>query len=117
MTNEEIINLNREYVFFTWATQNRVNPLTAIRSEGVYFWDADGKRYLDFASQLMNVNIGHGNQKVIQAIQEQVAKLSFVYPGIVTAPKGRLAQMLAEITPGDLCKTLFTLGGAEANEN
>ena len=117
MTNEEIINLNREYVFFTWATQNRVNPLTAVRSEGVYFWDADGKRYLDFSSQLMNVNIGHGNQKVIQAIQEQVAKLAFVYPGIVTEPKGRLAQMLAEVTPGNLCKTLFTLGGAEANEN
>ena len=117
MTNEEIINLNREYVFFTWATQSRVNPLTAVRSEGVYFWDADGKRYLDFSSQLMNVNIGHGNQKVIQAIQEQAAKLPFVYPGIATEPKGRLAQMLAEITPGDLCKTLFTLGGAEANEN
>lgn len=117
MTNEEIINLNREYVFFTWATQNRVNPLTAVRSDGVYFWDADGKRYLDFSSQLMNVNIGHGNQKVIRAIQEQAAKLPFVYPGIATEPKGRLAQMLAEITPGDLCKTLFTLGGAEANEN
>lgn len=117
MTNEEIINLNREYLFFTWATQNRVNPLTAVRSEGVYFWDASGKRYLDFSSQLMNVNIGHGNQKVIHAIQEQAAKLPFVYPGIATEPKGRLAQMLAEITPGDLCKTLFTLGGAEANEN
>jgi taurine--2-oxoglutarate transaminase len=117
VTNEEIINLNREYVFFTWATQNRVNPIPAVRSEGVYFWDAEGKRYLDFSSQLMNVNIGHGNQKVIAAIQEQVERMAFVYPGIASEPKGRLAQMLAQVTPDDLCKTLFTLGGAEANEN
>jgi taurine--2-oxoglutarate transaminase len=117
MTGKEIINLSREYVFFTWAVQSKVNPIPAVRSEGVYFWDADGKRYLDFSSQLMNVNIGHGNQKVIQAVQEQVAKMAYVYPGIANEPKARLAQLLAEITPGDLCKTLFTLGGAEANEN
>ncbi len=117
MTSEEIINLNREYVFFTWAVQSKVNPISATRSEGVYFWDGDGKRYLDFSSQLMNVNAGHGNQKIIKAIQEQVARMAYVYPAIASEPKGRLAQLLAEITPGDLCKTLFTLGGAEANEN
>jgi taurine--2-oxoglutarate transaminase len=117
MTGEEIVKLNREHVFFSWATQSQVNPVPVVRSEGVYFWDADGKRYLDFSSQLMNVNIGHGNQKVIKAIQEQVAKLQFVYPGTATEPKGRLGQLLAEITPGDLQKTFFTLGGAEANEN
>ena len=117
MTNEEIINLNREYVFFTWAVQSRVNPISAVRSEGVYFWDANGKRYLDFSSQLMNVNVGHGNRKIIQAVQEQVAKMAYVYPGVATEPRGRLGQLLAEITPGDLCKTLFTLSGAEANEN
>ncbi len=117
MTSEEIINLNREYVFFTWAVQSKVNPISATRSEGVYFWDGDGKRYLDFSSQLMNVNAGHGNQKIIKAIQEQVAKMAYVYPAIASEPKGRLAQLLAEITPGDLCKTLFTLSGAEANEN
>jgi len=117
VTSEEIINLNREYVFFTWAVQGQVNPIPAVRSEGVYFWDADGKRYLDFSSQLMNVNAGHGNLKIIRAIQEQVEKMAFVYPGIATEPKGRLGQLLAEIAPGDLCKTLFTLGGADANEN
>ena len=117
MTSEEIINLNREYVFFTWAVQSKVNPISATRSEGVYFWDGDGKRYLDFSSQLMNVNAGHGNQKIIKAIQEQVARMAYVYPAIASEPKGRLAQLLAEITPGDLCKTLFTLSGAEANEN
>jgi len=117
VTSEEIINLNREYVFFTWAVQSKVNPISATRSEGVYFWDGDGKRYLDFSSQLMNVNAGHGNQKIIKAIQEQVARMAYVYPAIASEPKGRLAQLLAEITPGDLCKTLFTLSGAEANEN
>ncbi len=117
MTSEEIVNLNREHVFFSWSTQSQVNPIPVVRSEGVYFWDADGKRYLDFSSQLMNVNIGHGNQKVIKAIQEQVAKFQYIYPGTATEPKGRLGQLLAEITPGDLYKTFFTLGGAEANEN
>jgi taurine--2-oxoglutarate transaminase len=116
-TREEIINLNREYVFFTWAVQSRVDPIPAVRSEGVYFWDADGKRYLDFSSQLMNVNVGHGNPKIVRAIQEQVARMAYVYPGIATEPRGRLGQLLAEITPGDLCKTLFTLGGADAIEN
>lgn len=117
MNNEEIVNLNREFVFFPWSVQDAVNPIPAVRSEGVYFWDAEGKRYLDFSSQLMNVNIGHGNQKVIKAIQEQVAQMAYVYPAIATEPKGHLGQLLAEITPGDLCKTFFTLGGAEANEN
>ena len=117
MTNEEIIRLNREYVFFSWSVQEKVNPIPAVRSDGVYFWDADGKRYLDFSSQLMNVNIGHGNKKVIQAIQDQVAKMAFVYPGIAHEGKGRLGQLLAEVTPGDLHKSFFTLGGAEAIEN
>jgi taurine--2-oxoglutarate transaminase len=117
VNNEEIVNLNREYVFFSWSVQSKVNPIAAVRSEGVYFWDADGKRYLDFSSQLMNVNIGHGNRKMIEAIQRQVAEMAFVYPGIATEQKGRLGQLLAEITPGDLRKSFFTLGGADANEN
>ncbi len=117
MKAEDIIKLNREHVFFPWAVQSQVNPIPAVRSKGVYFWDADGKRYLDFSSQLMNVNIGHGNPRVIAAVQEQVANMAYVYPGIASEPRGRLGQLLAEITPGDLCKTLFTLGGAEANEN
>lgn len=117
MNNEQIIDLNREYAFFSWSVQSKVNPLVATRSDGIYFWDADGKRYIDFSSQLMNVNIGHGNRKVIKAIQDQTAEMAFVHPGIATEPRGRLGQMLAQVTPGDLNKTLFTLGGAEANEN
>jgi taurine--2-oxoglutarate transaminase len=117
MIREEMINLTREHVFFSWTAQSKVDPIPVARSEGVYFWDVDGKRYLDFSSQLMNMNAGHGNEKIIQAIQDQVAKLQYVYPGTATEPKARLGQLLAEVTPGDLCKTLFTLGGAEANEN
>ncbi len=117
MTSTKIVEMNRDYVFFSWSVQSQVNPIPAVRSAGVYFWDADGKRYLDFSSQLMNVNIGHGNEKVIAAVQAQVEEMAYVYPGIATEPKGRLGQLLAEITPGDLCKTLFTLSGAEANEN
>jgi taurine--2-oxoglutarate transaminase len=117
MIREEMINLTREHVFFSWTAQSKVDPIPVARSEGVYFWDVDGKRYLDFSSQLMNVNVGHSNEKIIQAIQDQVAKLQYVYPGTATEPKARLGQLLAEVTPGDLCKTLFTLGGAEANEN
>ncbi len=113
----EIVALNKEYTFFSWSVQSQVNPLPVVRAEGVYFWDADGKRYLDFASQLVNTNIGHQNPKVVRAIQEQAGKLTFAAPGLATEPRGLLGKKLAEISPGDLKKTFFTLGGAEANEN
>ena len=87
------------------------------KAEGVYFWDADGKRYLDFSSQLMNTNIGHQNPKVVKAIQDQAAQLTFVHPGNATEVRGLLGKKLAEVTPGNLKKTFFTLGGSEANEN
>jgi taurine--2-oxoglutarate transaminase len=117
MNREQIAQQNREHTFFTWSVQSQVQPLVAERAEGVYFWDADGKRYLDFSSQLMNVNAGHGNPRIVAAVQDQVARLAYAYPGIATEPRGRLGRLLAEITPGDLHKTLFTTGGGEANEN
>jgi len=117
MTGEEIIQLNREYTFFSWSAQSAVNPIPAVRAEGVHFWDADGKRYLDFASQLVNMNIGHQHPKVVRAIQEQAAKLCFVQPALATEPRGRLGKMLSEVTPGNLKKAFFCLGGAEAIEN
>jgi taurine--2-oxoglutarate transaminase len=111
------VDLNKQYTFFSWSVQGQTNPIPVSRAEGVYFWDADGKRYLDFASQLVNSNVGHQHPKVVKAIQEQAAQLTFVAPGLATEPRGLLGKKLAEITPGDLCKTFFTLGGAEANEN
>ncbi len=117
LTSKEIAEMNKKYTFFSWSVQGQVNPIPVVRAEGVYFWDVDGKRYLDFASQLVNTNVGHQHPKVVRAIQEQAARLTFVAPGLATEPRGLLGKKLAEITPGDLCKTFFTLGGAEANEN
>jgi taurine--2-oxoglutarate transaminase len=117
LSAQEIIDLNKEYTFFSWSNQGQVQPIPMVRAEGVYFWDADGKRYLDFASQLVNTNVGHQHPKVVKAIQEQAGLLTFAAPGMATEPRGLLGKKLAEITPGDLKKTFFTLGGAEANEN
>ena len=117
LTAKEIVDLNKEYTFYSWSNQGQVNPIPMVRAEGVYFWDADGKRYLDLASQLVNTNVGHQHPKVVKAIQEQAAKLTFASPSMATEPRGLLGKKLAEITPGDLKKTFFTLGGAEANEN
>jgi taurine--2-oxoglutarate transaminase len=117
MNGKQIIDQNLEYTFFTWSVQSQVSPIPAARAKGVYFWDVDGKRYLDFSSQLMNVNAGHGNQKILAAAQEQMSSMAYAYPGLATESKGQLGQLLAEVTPGDLCKTLFTTGGGEANEN
>jgi len=112
-----MVDLSKEYTFFSWSVQGDVNPIPVVRAQGVYFWDANGKRYLDFASQLVNANIGHQNPGVVAAIQQQAEQLTFVAPGLTTEPRARLGKKLAEITPGDLKKTFFTLGGAEANEN
>jgi taurine--2-oxoglutarate transaminase len=117
LTAQEIVNLNREYTLFSWSVQSATSPIPMARAEGVYFWDADGKRYIDFSSQLMNMNIGHQHPKVIQAIQEQAAALSYAHPGMATTPRGLLGQKIAEVAPGNLKKTFFCLGGAEANEN
>src|SRR5512137_843688 len=117
LTAKEIVDLSKEYTFFSWSVQGQVSPIPVTKADGVYFWDADGKRYLDFSSQLMNTNIGHQHPKVVKAIQDQAAKLCFVHPGNATDVRGRLGRKLAEVTPGNLKKTFFTLGGAEANEN
>ena len=117
LTTQEIVQMNREYTFFSWSVQGQTNPIPVERADGIYFWDTDGKRYIDFSSQLMNTNIGHQHPKVVKAIQEQAAKLCFVHPGNATEPRGLLGKKLAEVTPGNLKKTFFTLGGSEANEN
>ncbi len=106
-----------DHTLFSWSKQGGLDPIHAVRGEGVYIYDSDGKSYLDFSSQLMNVNIGHGNEKVIEAVHSQMKNLQFVYPGMATDPRGQLGKMLADIAPSKLNKTFFTLGGAEAVEN
>ena len=117
LTSKEMIDLSKEYTFFSWSVQAQVNPIPVTKAEGVYFWDAAGKRYLDFSSQLMNTNIGHQHPKVIKAIQDQAAEVCFVHPGNTTEVRALLGKKLAEVTPGNLKKTFFALGGSEANEN
>ncbi|PCJ62029.1 MAG: aspartate aminotransferase family protein [Planctomycetota bacterium] len=117
MNTDEIKKFNLDYTLFSWAKQAGLNPIVADKAEGVYFWDTDGKKYLDFSSQLMCVNIGHGNQKVTAAVTKQMEKLSYVFPGMATESRGLLGKKLASIAPGDLNHTFFTNAGAEAIEN
>ncbi len=117
LPDSDILPLSLEHSFWTWSAQAKVNPIPVTRAQGVYFWDAEGKRYLDFNSMTMCVNIGHGNQRVIDAIVEQARELPYAAPGMATKPRAVLGKLLSEITPGNLQRFLFTLGGADANEN
>jgi taurine--2-oxoglutarate transaminase len=117
MTAEEIVRLSRQHTFFSWSIQGAVDPIAIDHADGVYLFTPDGQRILDFNSQLMSVNIGHGDRRVVDAITEQALKLQYVQPAFATEPRARLGQKLAEILPGDMDKVFFTLGGAEAIEN
>jgi taurine---2-oxoglutarate transaminase len=117
MTGEEIVALTRKHTLFEWAVQSKVDPIPIARAKGIYFWTPEGKRYIDFNSQLMSVNIGHGDERVHRAIEEQLAKIAYANPSMATEPRARLGAKLAEITPGDIDVFFFTNGGADANEN
>jgi taurine--2-oxoglutarate transaminase len=117
MSGDEIVELCRRHTLFEWSAQAAVDPIPVARSKGIYFWTPEGKRYIDFNSQLMCVNIGHGDERVIRAIQEQAAKLAYANPFMATDVRARLSVKLAEITPGDIDAFFYTNGGAEANEN
>lgn len=114
---QEILQDNFDYTLFSWSKQKGINPIAVKYAEGVYLYDYDGRRYLDFSSGLMNVNIGHGNQRVTAAVTRQMQEVSYVTPGCVTRARGELGRRLAEISPGNLQKTLFTVCGATAIEN
>jgi taurine--2-oxoglutarate transaminase len=118
LADSDILPLAMEHCFWTWSAQAKVNPLPVTRAHGVYFWDANDKRYLDFNSMTMCANIGHGDERVIRAIQQQAAELPYAAPGMATKPRALAARLVADISPGgQLTKVLFTLGGADANEN
>jgi taurine---2-oxoglutarate transaminase len=117
MTGDEIVALTKRHTLFEWSAQSKVDPIPVAGAKGCYFWTPEGKRYLDFNSQLMCTNIGHGHPKVIEAIQRQAETLAYANPFMATEPRARLGQKLAEITPGDIDTFFFTNGGAEANEN
>src|SRR5215468_10645585 len=117
MTGEEMIALSKKHTLFEWSAQSKVDPIPVERSKGIYFWTPEGKRFIDFNSQLMCVNIGHGDERVIRAINEQASSLCYANPFMATDVRARLAAKLAEITPGDIDAFFFTNGGAESNEN
>jgi taurine---2-oxoglutarate transaminase len=117
MTGDEIIALTKRHTIFEYTAQATVDPIPVSRAKGVYFWTPEGKRFIDFNSQLMCVNIGHSDPRVVNAIAEQASILSYVTPGMASEPRARLGARLAELTPGDIDVFFFTSGGAEANEN
>src|SRR3954451_20169866 len=113
----QIVADAKEYVLYSWSVQDAINPIAVAGAEGRHFWDYDGNRYLDFASQLVNVSIGHSHPKVVAAIKEQAEQLCTIGPPMATESRSTLGRLLAEVTPGNLSMSFFTNGGAEANEN
>lgn len=114
-SSKEVIQENRDYTLFSWSVQSTSNPIHMTRSKGVWFWDGEGNKWLDFSSQLININVGHQHTRVLEAIKKQVDELCFAGPSFATEPRGQLGKKLAEVT--GLAKSFFCLGGAEANEN
>jgi taurine--2-oxoglutarate transaminase len=117
MATEEIIRLVRRHTLYDWQAQAGVAPIAVDRADGVYFWDTDGRRYLDLNSQLMGVNIGHGDRRVVEAMRRQAERLPYISPFMAYEGRAVLGAKLAELFPGDIEKFFFTLGGAEANEH
>jgi len=117
MTGDEMVALTKRHTLFEWSAQSKVDPIPVAGAKGCYFWTPEGKRFLDFNSQLMCTNIGHAHPKVVAAIQRQAEVLAYANPFMATEPRARLGQKLAELTPGDIDTFFFTNGGAEANEN
>ena len=114
---KRVFDLDRSYVFHSWSVQGALNPMCIARAEGAYFWDYDGNRFLDFSSQLVNVNIGHQHPKVVAAIQEQAGRLSTIAPQHANDMRGEAAKRIVELAGPNMGKVFFTNGGADAVEN
>jgi len=118
MTGEEIRSLDKKYNLHSWSAQGKLNPVVVDKAEGIYFWDADGKKYYDMSAQLVNMNLGHQNKKVVEAIKAQADKMCYMGPGYAIEVRSELARkIIEEVAPKNMGKVFFTLGGAEANEN
>src|SRR6059036_3342648 len=114
---KQIVQDAKDYVLYSWSVQSAINPIAVERAEGRHFYDYDGKAYLDFASQLVNVSIGHSHPKLVQAIKDQAERMATIGPPMASESRSKLGRLLAEVTPGNLSFSFFTNGGAEANEN
>lgn len=109
--------LDREHVFHSWSAQDTLRPMVITKADGSYVWDADGNSYLDFSSQLVNMNVGHQHPRVVRAIQEQAGKLCTLAPQYAVDVRSEAARLISERSPGDLNRIFFTNGGADANEH
>ncbi len=116
MDSDELRRIIRETNYVTWRRQGGWDPMLVVRAEGSQFWDAEGQAYLDFSSQIMATNLGHGNERVIAAIAEQARTLAYAAPGFATEARGRLSQRLGEVLPAGLRRYFFSTSGTEANE-
>jgi len=112
-----VVANDRSHVFHSWSAQGMISPIPVAGGEGSWFWDYEGRRYLDFSSQLVNLNIGHQHPRLIAAIQEAAGRLCTIAPSFANADRGEAARLIAELAPGDLDMVFFTNGGAEATEN
>ena len=117
LNGQTIVDLTKKHSLFEWSAQGTIDPIPVAGAKGCWFWTPEGKRFLDFNSQLMCVNIGHGDERVVRAIQQQAETLAYANPFMATEPRARLGRKLAGICPGDIDVFFFTNGGAEANEN
>lgn len=117
MKPEEIASTSTTYNLQSWSKQGGLHPIPVEKGEGIYFWDFAGKRYTDMSSQLVNLNVGHGNRAIIDAIKEQAEKYCYISPGYGSEPRAQLAKMIIELLPDNFAKVFFTNGGADANEN
>jgi taurine--2-oxoglutarate transaminase len=115
--SDKIKEGSKKYNLHSWSAQGKLNPTVVTEAKGIYFWDDKGKKYFDMSSQLVNMNIGHGNKKVIEAIKAQADKLTYIAPGYAIDVKSELAEKIIEIAPDNMGKVFFTLGGTDANEN
>jgi taurine---2-oxoglutarate transaminase len=118
LSRQDIVDLSHQTTLYEWTVQSAMKPMVIDHAKGIYLWDADGRRYMDFNSQLMCSNIGHSDERVNNAIKAQLDKVAYVAPtAATTAPRAELGRLLQEITPQNMSKAFFTNGGAEANEN
>jgi taurine--2-oxoglutarate transaminase len=115
--SKDVYRNDRDYIIHSWSVQSKNNPIVFSKAKGCYFWDENGEKYLDMASQLVNLNIGHQHSKVIKAIQDQAEKACFVAPGFAYEARSSLGKLLSEVTPEGINHFFFTNGGSDANEN
>lgn len=117
MDAKTIVEYHKKYNLQSWSKQAAINPLPIKDAEGIYMYDFDGNRYADMSSQLVNLNVGHKNRQIIEAVKEQAEKYCYMAPSYACEPRSTLAKMIIDLMPDNMAKVFFTNGGADANEN